>query len=952
MQRAAHVTSCGPPLRAVAGLDVDKEVVLHEPACATEPSGEPAGSSAAAAGSFLCKKIAGAVEIEDLCELFTNLKLKHMLAIHRPGNVYSVMKDPSTPSLSLHDVLHPRVAVSAEFVAELAGADIDWEEFAEYVEIPDVVEAVVRDDEIEKGLVGGAVAPEHASQVTQRTRHLRRRVSDPTAEASSEISSDAFEKMLFFSITEKCIGRLLHPSMVQQSNSWSYQDIVINALRAEYKEEVLTQEYLQRHADTLRIWTPSDRLDGEVRTLALPAEDERLLALNELAKRGWSRTVWHANNSPPALVLSDLGHRSGAKTFYIKAEAKTLRRSYLLALLGVSELQKNGVETIQHFRKDRYYTKLFQGPQHGITRAIGLDPELEALRAAPPKRKRKPPVDVLALGDKAPDPGDGEAAKRSRKVQPESYRWGNALMTLKRSKAGGTSWQATCPRRCSHKNVVNPGTTCRKTMSFKGDDQSRAVQQKLKHWLNMSVNFSSRLDHQAYRPKVGDVPDEDTLLAQRLPDNYDSGAKEESSWMVSGNAVYMTEEAHSNILLGSIISSMRSEVEELFEWPARAIECLALRETGDGRLRLLARNAARRVCVHSFYSGKGTDAVACELLNQAFIDRGIGTMFIPGSACDSSEVCQRVLAMKQAASSSKCLLGYRHVFRALEERLDDETNQHWSLLQQAGSPVKSKKKTPQADESMVPLTLTEYWGYLEACVKEAGVHGWEKRSWCCLHSQLCPCYPPAEAAATSPDVGLPKSKRFRASRSGFSQQAVDLGPLTGFIAGTSCEDFSRYGKRKGIQGPRMKAFLCMCAIIKEQRPSLLVFENVESSPLTLLSDHLSDLYGFMSGIFSPLDLGWPVRRPRRYSFGWLKTEFRFLESWDDFAATMFKTDLPELTADDFLLAPKAERLDYMKRLAEIQGHFFAEDWAVFVFQAIANRTVETSVAVAVACSCL
>ena len=364
------------------------------------------------------------------------------------------------------------------------------------------------------------------------------------------------------------------------------------------------------------------------------------------------------------------------------------------------------------------------------------------------------------------------------------------------------------------------------------------------------------------------------------------------------------------------MTNIRSEVEELFEWPARAIECLALRETGDGRLRLLAMNAARRVCVHSFYSGKGTDAVACELLNQAFIDRGIGTMFIPGSACDSSEVCQRVLAMKQAGqgkmqqhwvpgsnasdrdssdqavSSSTSLFGYRHVFRALEERLDDETNQHWSLLQQAGSPVKTKKKTPQADESMVPLTLTEYWGYLEACVKEGGVHGWERRSWCCLHSQLCPCYPPAEAAATSPDVGLPKSKRFRASRSGFSQQAVDLGPLTGFIAGTSCEDFSRYGKRKGVQGPRMKAFLCMCAIIKEQRPSFLVFENVESSPLTLLSDHLGDLYGFMSGIFSPLDLGWPVRRPRRYSFGWLKTEFRFLGSWDDFAATMFKTELP------------------------------------------------------------
>ena len=57
------------------------------------------------------------VAVEDLCELLCSLKLKHMLAIHKPGNVYSVMKDPSTPSLGLHEALHPRVAVSDEFIA-------------------------------------------------------------------------------------------------------------------------------------------------------------------------------------------------------------------------------------------------------------------------------------------------------------------------------------------------------------------------------------------------------------------------------------------------------------------------------------------------------------------------------------------------------------------------------------------------------------------------------------------------------------------------------------------------------------------------------------------------------------------------------------------------------------------------------------------------------------------
>ena len=176
----------------------------------------------------------------------------------------------------------------------------------------------------------------------------------------------------------------------------------------------------------------------------------------------------------------------------------------------------------------------------------------------------------------------------------------------------------------------------------------------------------------------------------------------------------------------------------------------------------------------------------------------------------------------------------------------------------------------------------------------------------------------------SPGMCRP-AKRFRASFSGLSQQRLEMGPLTGFIAGSSCEDFSKYGKRKGLQGPRMKSYLCMCTIILDQLPSFLLFENVEACPISLLTDHLGEHYDFMSGVFSPVQLGWPVRRPRRYSFGWLRRDFRFLGSWDDLVATMLNTGLPELTADDFLIAPQAERMDYMKRLAQIQGNFFAED---------------------------
>lgn len=107
-------------------------------------------------------------------------------------------------------------------------------------------------------------------------------------------------------------------------------------------------------------------------------------------------------------------------------------------------------------------------------------------------------------------------------MHSKTYNWGPGRMTFKSS---GPGWQATCPRKCSHKAHGKHATFCKSYISLKpgfSEEDDLSAQRRLKHWLNCCGMFHNRIEHQNFRPSANDLPSDEALVASCLPDDYDS----------------------------------------------------------------------------------------------------------------------------------------------------------------------------------------------------------------------------------------------------------------------------------------------------------------------------------------------------------------------------------------------------------------------------------------------
>ena len=62
------------------------------------------------------------------------------------------------------------------------------------------------------------------------------------------------------------------------------------------------------------------------------------------------------------------------------------------------------------------------------------------------------------------------------------------------------------------------------------------------------------------------------------------------------------------------------------------------------------------------------------------------------------------------------------------------------------------------------------------------------------------------------------------------------------VSGTPCTDFSSFGKVESTNGPSIAAFLIWAAIILQVFPRILLLENVESFPVSLLESIFGSSY--------------------------------------------------------------------------------------------------------------
>lgn len=93
-----------------------------------------------------------------------------------------------------------------------------------------------------------------------------------------------------------------------------------------------------------------------------------------------------------------------------------------------------------------------------------------------------------------------------------------------------------------------------------------------------------------------------------------------------------------------------------------------------------------------------------------------------------------------------------------------------------------------------------------------------------------------------------------------------LGAVHLHLAGSPCQDWSLFGKRKGFAGVTVRAFLTWCALMLSTLPHLIVHENVVGFPVSILGRLLGHYYSISHTTIWPGAVSrFPVRRDRSYA---------------------------------------------------------------------------------------
>ena len=179
---------------------------------------------------------------------------------------------------------------------------------------------------------------------------------------------------------------------------------------------------------------------------------------------------------------------------------------------------------------------------------------------------------------------------------------------------------------------------------------------------------------------------------------------------------------------------------------------------------------------------------------------------------------------------------------------------------------------------------------------------------CRAHSSHCPCFPRPPPT-------------FRGHRCN--------------VAGPLCFDFSNMGKRMGWLGQAsFLTFWTWCLERRFEMEDWVLVENVPQWPHEALEEALGDLYDIQWISNSPVQLGCPAQRKRKYVFLLLRRSLRwnsFVEAhgglqevfgavfYTPIAQSEVSPQQPSVTGDCLLRAPAADVKSFLQRQAERRG---------------------------------
>ncbi|CAE7825327.1 unnamed protein product, partial [Symbiodinium sp. CCMP2592] len=429
--------------------------------------------------------------------------------------------------------------------------------------------------------------------------------------------------------------------------------------------------------------------------------------------------------------------------------------------------------------------------------------DVGAAQAAVPERPERPqPADELL----------------ARRRQDKTHRWGAFLITHKIQKQGKAkpvqSWQATCP----HPAHTLGNKKCTKTMSFNPDDEAQEMTTlwRVRHWCNSVFLFEDKVSHQAYHPVLEELPDEATMIACRV----DSISAEPSDPRMSCKRQRVMIRDRAGSTIGDLYdwpSKLAAKLHRIprlrYGWKAHLANgnCMVIYSDhsgcGNGEEGLLDAITALK---EHFHFAEGTDSA--DLLEP-----------VVHSVCDPDVHAVQALS---ATSRAKHLFGYVEDFVSKDMMSD----------------IAPFAPTAQA-------TAEERSAFLKNLATE--VHHNLSSYFPLDHKVFCR-WKQQDVPALAPEACLARATNRRC--------------LEIQVSGTCCYDWSSMNQKAlRSHGPSQVSFLWWKEGLKAHQPDLLLRENVMRFHVEHLMDGLEDLYSAFQFTLSPLDIGWPVRRPRRFT---------------------------------------------------------------------------------------
>ena len=255
----------------------------------------------------------------------------------------------------------------------------------------------------------------------------------------------------------------------------------------------------------------------------------------------------------------------------------------------------------------------------------------------------------------------------------------------------------------------------------------------------------------------------------------------------------------------------------------------AMSAQGAAVPRVLDKLQQTKLVLTSSYSGMGVAEMCVPFLQDAFQEHGIKLSFRYHASRDYDELCRKMLLHAEFERSHVFGDIFDFVTTTCSEKLFDlQKDCHERLARALSGKTGSEKRTLSVQHGR------------NFAVKALGVLGSSspphKQGYCFRHQKVCPFWPPS-----SSDVWHVE------------------------IAGSTCTPWSSSGKHLGWLDKESVACLVWMHAVAGVRPAIVVHECTPSFDVEIMLRFFQDGYVGSSLVFSPLDLGIPCNRPRRYT---------------------------------------------------------------------------------------